>query len=132
MPAFGYFPQNVHMQASHCFSLLPAVTIYWCSLPCGGEEGARHRSVLCSVMIPCIFSHGHLLSGSNYWRNRVLKVAKEFKNKIYFAVASKSQQGRALDEMGLASSTADVVVAARGTKEEKFPMEGKFRYLSFT
>ena len=69
-----------------------------------------------------------MLVGTNYWRNRVLKVAKEFKNKAFFAVANKGEQSRVLEEMGLSGSSSDVVVAARGTNEEKFPMEGKFRY----
>jgi len=27
--------------------------------------------------------------GSNYWRNRVLKVAQDYKRKVYFAVSNK-------------------------------------------
>jgi hypothetical protein len=29
--------------------------------------------------------------GSNYWRNRVLKVAQEYKRKVYFAVSNKEE-----------------------------------------
>ena len=80
----------------------------------------RHRAISVIFVQP-------FLIGSNYWRNRVLKVAKDFKNQAYFAVASKAEQRAALEEVGLGSATGDVLVAARGEKEEKFPMSGKFR-----
>lgn len=31
------------------------------------------------------------VSGTNYWRNRVLKVASDYKRKAYFAVCSKDE-----------------------------------------
>ncbi|XP_065836430.1 protein disulfide-isomerase A3-like [Oscarella lobularis] len=71
-------------------------------------------------------------SGTNYWRNRVLKVAKEFKGKkISFAIAQKSDYSRELQEFGLAESNEDVVVGIRGRGGAKYRMEEKFSVGTF-
>lgn len=66
--------------------------------------------------------------GTNYWRNRVLKVAKGH-TKTRFAVANGDQFAGELDEYGLASPTgkdATPVVAARGADGKKYVMKEKF------
>nr|XP_033775897.1 protein disulfide-isomerase A3 [Geotrypetes seraphini] len=68
--------------------------------------------------------------GSNYWRNRVMKVAKSFLDagkKLTFAVASHKTFGNELSDYGLDGSTGEVpVVAIRNAKGEKFVMQEEF------
>lgn len=46
----------------------------------------------------------HNAKGSNYWRNRVIKVAKEFVGRVSFSVSSKSEMSRETEALGLDSS----------------------------
>ncbi|XP_023653541.1 protein disulfide-isomerase A3-like [Paramormyrops kingsleyae] len=68
--------------------------------------------------------------GSNYWRNRVMKVAKSFLDqgkKLNFAVANKNSFSHDLSELGLDSSTGEVpVVGIRTTKGDKYVMQEEF------
>ncbi|KAM4747715.1 protein disulfide-isomerase A3 [Rhinophrynus dorsalis] len=68
--------------------------------------------------------------GSNYWRNRVMKVAKTFLDaghKLNFAVASRSAFGHELTELGLDASTGDLpVVGIKTAKGEKYVMQEEF------
>lgn len=68
--------------------------------------------------------------GSNYWRNRVMMVAKKFLDaghKLNFAVASRKTFSHELSDFGLESSTGEVpVVAIRTAKGEKFVMQEEF------
>jgi protein disulfide isomerase family A protein 3 len=66
--------------------------------------------------------------GTNYWRNRVLKVAKS-QEKTRFAIANSEQFAGELDEYGLQAPTgkdATPVVAARGKDGKKYVMKEKF------
>ena len=70
--------------------------------------------------------------GTRYWRNRILKVATEFKNKVMtFAFASKKDFSRKLDTFGLSSDNDEVVVAIVSDDGMKYPMKEKFRYVYF-
>ncbi|VDM44009.1 unnamed protein product [Toxocara canis] len=72
--------------------------------------------------------------GSNYWRNRVLKVAQDFKRKAHFAVSSKEEFSQEIEEFGLGDrKDSDKPLVAARTKDGKFPMNKEFRYsiLSF-
>uniref|UniRef100_A0A8C6J3L7 Protein disulfide-isomerase n=1 Tax=Melopsittacus undulatus TaxID=13146 RepID=A0A8C6J3L7_MELUD len=68
--------------------------------------------------------------GSNYWRNRVMMIAKKFLDaghKLSFAVASRKTFSHELSEFGLDSSTGDApVVAIRTAKGEKYVMQEEF------
>jgi len=67
--------------------------------------------------------------GTNYWRNRVLKVAKKFAEAgktVTFAVSGKDEFGQELGEFGLESYHDKPVVGARNLKDEKFVMKGEF------
>ncbi|XP_068169947.1 protein disulfide-isomerase A3 [Antennarius striatus] len=68
--------------------------------------------------------------GSNYWRNRVMKVAKGFLDEgknLNFAVANRLSFARDLSDFGLDGDTGDApVVAIRTTKGEKYVMSDKF------
>ncbi|XP_064192780.1 protein disulfide-isomerase A3 [Anguilla rostrata] len=68
--------------------------------------------------------------GSNYWRNRVMKVAKSFLdqgNNLAFAVASKNSFSHDLSELGLDGSSGEVpVVGIRTSKGDKYVMQEEF------
>jgi len=66
--------------------------------------------------------------GTNYWRNRVMKVAKKLVGeglKVNFAVADKDDFRGEIEEYGLTAGDKPVV-AARNAKDEKFVMVGDF------
>ncbi|VDD91578.1 unnamed protein product [Enterobius vermicularis] len=66
--------------------------------------------------------------GTNYWRNRVLKVASDYKRKAYFAVCSKDEFSQEVEEYGLGDrKESDKPLVAAQTKEGKFPMNKEFR-----
>lgn len=65
--------------------------------------------------------------GSNYWRNRVLKVAQDYKRKAYFAVSSKEEFSQEIEEFGLGDrKESDKPLVAAQTKDGKFPMNKEF------
>jgi len=67
--------------------------------------------------------------GSNYWRNRVIKVAKKTADSgksVTFAVSNVDDFNHELSEYGLSSSGDKPVVAARNAAEEKFVMQEDF------
>jgi protein disulfide isomerase family A protein 3 len=65
--------------------------------------------------------------GTNYWRNRVLKVAKDVKDKLNFAIASKSEFPRELESFGDREKNEDVLVTVKNYAGSKFVMPDKFR-----
>ncbi|NXY50617.1 PDIA3 isomerase, partial [Ceuthmochares aereus] len=68
--------------------------------------------------------------GSNYWRNRVMMIAKKFLDaghKLSFAVASRKSFSHELSEFGLDSSVGEApVVAIRTAKGDKYVMQEEF------
>ncbi|XP_005052236.1 PREDICTED: protein disulfide-isomerase A3 [Ficedula albicollis] len=68
--------------------------------------------------------------GSNYWRNRVMMIAKKFLDaghKLSYAVASRKSFGHELSEFGLDSSVGEApVVAIRTAKGDKYVMQEEF------
>uniref|UniRef100_A0A3Q3X2F3 Protein disulfide-isomerase n=1 Tax=Mola mola TaxID=94237 RepID=A0A3Q3X2F3_MOLML len=67
--------------------------------------------------------------GSNYWRNRVMKVAKKFLDegkKLNFAVANKDNFRGVLSEFGLEPNSDAPVVALRTAKGDKYAMSETF------
>ena len=70
-----------------------------------------------------------LFAGTNYWRNRVMKVAKEFSGKVMnFAIASKVDYARDLGSFGLDDKGDDPVVSIKSDDGSKYAMKEKFRY----
>uniref|UniRef100_A0A915PNW4 protein disulfide-isomerase n=1 Tax=Setaria digitata TaxID=48799 RepID=A0A915PNW4_9BILA len=62
--------------------------------------------------------------GSNYWRNRALMVAKDYRRKAYFAISNKDDFSNDLDEFGLADrKDTKPLVAARSIKGKFFMKE---------
>jgi len=71
--------------------------------------------------------------GTNYWRNRILKVAKEFKSDFTFAISSKDDFQHELNEFGLDFVPSEKpVVTGRNSKGQKFIMSGEFSVETFT
>ncbi|KAG9272441.1 protein disulfide-isomerase A3 [Astyanax mexicanus] len=68
--------------------------------------------------------------GSNYWRNRVMKVAKGFLDegkKLSFAVANKNSFSHDVSELGLDASGGELpVVGIRTAKGDKYVMQEEF------
>jgi len=70
--------------------------------------------------------------GTNYWRNRVLKVAKEFPG-FKYAVSNKDDFQQELSEFGLDYVSGDEpVVTARDASGQKYKMEDKFSMPALT
>lgn len=71
--------------------------------------------------------------GTQYWRNRVMKVAKEFVGKgVYFAVANKDEMSSETSQFGDIDTTGDApFVLARGAKDQKYKMDAKFSMDTF-
>ena len=67
--------------------------------------------------------------GTQYWRNRVARVAKKFKGKpMSFAIANKGEYTRDIDDWKL-DQTQDVLVAAKNAQGEVFLLKDEpFRY----
>jgi len=71
------------------------------------------------------------VKGSNYWRNRVMKVAKSFADagkKVTFAVSSGRDFGQELSEHGLTFSASNdkPIVTGRDASDQKFVMTAEF------
>jgi len=68
--------------------------------------------------------------GSNYWRNRVIKVAKSLSDagkKLNFAVSNSADMSHELSEYGLTGGASDKpLVTARDEKGQKFTMSAEF------
>ncbi|XP_030560456.1 protein disulfide-isomerase A3 [Drosophila novamexicana] len=64
--------------------------------------------------------------GTNYWRNRVLKVAKEFVGQINFAISSKDDFQHELNEYGYDFVGDKPVILARDAKNLKYALKEEF------
>lgn len=64
--------------------------------------------------------------GTNYWRNRVLKVAKEFEGKVNFAVSNKDDFQHELNEYGYDYVGDKPLILARDGQNQKFIMRDEF------
>lgn len=64
--------------------------------------------------------------GTNYWRNRVLKVAKALEGKITFAISSKDEFQHELNEYGYDYTGDKPLILARNKLGQKFIMKDDF------
>lgn len=64
--------------------------------------------------------------GTNYWRNRILKVAREFQGTINFAIAAKDEFQHELNEYGYDFVGDKPVVLARDAKNLKYALKEEF------
>jgi protein disulfide isomerase family A protein 3 len=70
------------------------------------------------------------VKGTNYWRNRVMKVAKNFA-KLNFAVANENDFQHEADEFGLDVITTDKPLVAIKSDKGKFVMKAEFAMDTF-
>nr|XP_033185197.1 protein disulfide-isomerase A3 [Bombus vancouverensis nearcticus] len=69
--------------------------------------------------------------GTNYWRNRIIKVAKDFP-KLNFAISSKDDFQHELNDFGIDFIKGDKpVVLARNANNQKFVMKDEFSVDTF-
>jgi len=65
--------------------------------------------------------------GTNYWRNRVLKVGQNYAKDVSFAVSNKNEFQHELNEFGLDFIAGDKpVICARNEQGQKFVMKEEF------
>lgn len=64
--------------------------------------------------------------GTNYWRNRILKVAKAYTGQYRFAISSKDEFQHELNEYGYDYTGDKPVVLARDERNQKFIMKDEF------
>ena len=65
--------------------------------------------------------------GTNYWRNRILKIAQSFSEDFTFAISRKNDFQHELEEFGLDYVSGDKpIVCARNDKGLKFVMKDDF------
>lgn len=67
--------------------------------------------------------------GTQYWRNRVLKVAKEWAGKINFAISAKDEFQHELNEFGYDYTGDKPVILARDARNQKFIMKDEFSWV---
>ncbi|VDK55701.1 unnamed protein product [Anisakis simplex] len=68
------------------------------------------------------FSLEHV-KGTQYWRNKILKVANEYKKEKYrFAIADEEEYAKELTDVGLGDSGLEQNVVAFGVNGKKYPM----------
>lgn len=70
--------------------------------------------------------------GTNYWRNRILKVAKEFHGKINFAISNKDDFQHELNEYGYDYTGDKPVILAKNAKSQKFVLKDEFSVETLT
>lgn len=65
--------------------------------------------------------------GTNYWRNRILKVAEDFKDDFSFAISNKDEFQYEMNEYGIDFTPSDKpIVTAKNAKGQKFIQQGEF------
>lgn len=70
--------------------------------------------------------------GTNYWRNRILKVAKQYQGKYNFAVSAKDDFQHELNEFGYDYVPSEKpLICARDANKQKFIMKDEFSIETF-
>jgi len=94
------------------------------------ENEAQFKKPVCVVYFKVDYKLNP--KGTNYWRNRVLKVATEFQNKVMkFAIASKTDFQRFLSDVGFKTDDEEVNVVIRSDDGSKYKMTEKFSVDNF-
>jgi len=71
--------------------------------------------------------------GTNYWRNRILKVAEQYKDDFSFAISSKDEFQYEMNEYGIDFVPSEKpVVTAKNAKGEKFINKEEFSVENFS
>jgi protein disulfide isomerase family A protein 3 len=96
-----------------------------------GLVGHRTQSNIADFKNPLIIAYFDVdyvknTKGTNYWRNRVLKIAKEFPE-INFAISNVHLFAGELEEFGAQPSKDNSpVITARDQQNKKYVLQGKF------
>jgi len=70
--------------------------------------------------------------GTNYWRNRIMKIAQNYKDDFTFAISDKDDFQQELNEFGFDYVTGDKPkIAARNAQNLKFVMKEEFSMEAF-
>jgi len=95
------------------------------------DNRAQFKQPLCVAYYKVDYTRNP--KGTNYWRNRVIKVARDYTDKMNFAIASKEDFGRELSDYGesVKADTDDVNVVCKNSGGEKFVMTEKFSIDTF-
>ncbi|KAJ1521499.1 hypothetical protein ONE63_003164 [Megalurothrips usitatus] len=102
-----------------------------------GLVGHRQRDNMNDFKSPLVVAYFAVdyvknVKGTNYWRNRILKVAKSYSDSFSFAISSKDDFQHELNEFGIDYVPGDKPkVSARNAKEQKFIMKEEFSLESF-
>lgn len=97
-----------------------------------GLVGHRHRENANEFKPPQVVAYYNVdyvknVKGTNYWRNRILKVAKNFAKDFTFSVSAKDDFQHELNEYGYDYVKGDKpLVFARDAKNQKFVMKDEF------
>lgn len=96
-----------------------------------GLVGVRSRDSLKDFVNPLVVAYYTVdyeknPKGTNYWRNRVLKVATEFEGKVNFAISSKDDFQHELNEFGYDFAGEKPVILARDAKNLKYKLTDEF------
>jgi len=104
----------------------------WINKNYHGLVGHRQRDNANDFKPPHIIAYYNVdyvknAKGTNYWRNRILKVAKNFADSFTFAVSAKDDFQHELNEFGYDYVKGDKpVVFARDAKNQKYVMKDEF------
>jgi len=71
------------------------------------------------------------VKGTNYWRNRVMKVAQNYKGQVTFAISNKDKFSAEVEDYGLKPKGDKPVVAAKNAANQKFNMKEEFSIENF-
>lgn len=101
-----------------------------------GIAGVRTRDNAVDFKNPLVVAYYNVdytknPKGTNYWRNRILKVAKNFP-KINFAISAKDDFQHELNEYGIDFAKGDKpIILARDAQNQKFIMKDDFSIENF-
>ncbi|CAF1469685.1 unnamed protein product [Adineta ricciae] len=87
------------------------------------------RRPICIVIYDVDFSFDHR-ERTQYWRNKILKVANDYKNKYTFAIADEEKMSSLLKEFGLEESGEDINVGCFDKDGLKYRMEDDDEFTS--
>jgi protein disulfide-isomerase A4 len=87
------------------------------------------RRPICIVIYDLDFSFDHR-ERTQYWRNKIVQVAKNYQNKCTFAVADEEKMSSLSKEFGLEESGEDINVGCYDLKGLKYRMEDDDEFTS--
>lgn len=87
------------------------------------------RRPICIVIYDLDFTFDHR-ERTQYWRNKILKIANTYKNKYTFAIADEEKLSTLLKEFGLEDSSEDINVGCYDSKGLKYRMEDDDEFTS--